>query len=570
MSTTIAPSRDEARVPSEPAPRLRLGLIPHAARGRDYALLALLAVAAFALESLAWPFFAGRDAQSYLMYYLDMGSADPVFPLLMLFRPPLVPLLLGMPLDLGGPAAAEIVMAICYVVSILAVYTVGAFWSRWIGLIAAGAVLVYPGYAAIFHSVSPDGLYATGIVLWAVLICATSVAPTTGKFALHGAAVFLLVMVRPAGLALAATFALFPLLLAAPWRKRLLFGAAYVGCAGALLLGWSAYNSARYGDFTVSRMNSAQVPLHRALVVDRLVEPENGDASREFARAVERDLLRHEPYRSYGVDLDEFLHEGVHTTWSDVPALADRTWGWDDDYGKLREVGMEAVAAHPSAYARGVATTVWDQLTSTRYQALAPKTPPPPRTFECEGCFRNKGFIMVRGRRLPKPIPEEPVPRGYFNAYQSTPDESIGSDWSSFSRPRFEFRRRDVAVRYRRLNRRLREMMGELPSRDGRDGVARRLNQINYRFPPMLAWLVLGIVGLLLRPLRQSRVLVFLCALSVVAVVSAALGWQAYVWYRLPFDPLFVLFGVAGGISLAAALAPRVRNILNRRRLLTK
>jgi hypothetical protein len=62
-------------------------------------MVGAVAVLAFAIQSIAWPLWAGRDAQAYLLYYLDMGSSDPVFPLLMVFRPPLTPLFFGSTLE---------------------------------------------------------------------------------------------------------------------------------------------------------------------------------------------------------------------------------------------------------------------------------------------------------------------------------------------------------------------------------------------------------------------------------------------------------------------------------------
>ena len=74
------------------------------------------------------------------------------------------------------------------------------------------------------------------------------------------------------------------------------------------------------------------------------------------------DLLPREPYRSYGIDLDTFFASGSARMHEDLIGLADRTWGWDDDYAHLARVGREAVRAHPGDYARGVARDSWRLL----------------------------------------------------------------------------------------------------------------------------------------------------------------------------------------------------------------
>src|SRR5690606_26517935 len=97
---------------------------------------------------------------------------------------------------------------------------------------------------------------------------------------------------------------------AAPWRARLARSAVVGVVAIALLGGWAFLNGARYDDVTIARGGGAVMPLFRAFVTDRIVSPDNGPASRKLAAAVERELLGLEPYRSYGIDLEEFFSSG--------------------------------------------------------------------------------------------------------------------------------------------------------------------------------------------------------------------------------------------------------------------
>jgi hypothetical protein len=569
MNTSALATRSPAdAAPRVAEPRLRFGLIPHSTTGLYFVILAVFAVEAYTLQSYAWPLWPGRDAQTYLMYYLEMGAADPVFPQLMLFRTPLAPLFFGLSLDLGGAIAAEAAMGICYVVSILAVYCAGSFWSRWIGLGSALALLAYPAYGALYHNVSSDGLFAFGIAVWAPLICATAASPRGWKFALNGLAIFLLVMIRPSALLFVPVFAAFPFLLRASTRERLRNAAVFVVTAVVLLLGWSAYNSVRYGDFTISRMSAAQSPLYRLLSTDRLIDPSNGPASRDLARAIESDLLPREPYRSYGITLDEFLHTGRIRMWSDLAALSDRTWGWDSDYGKLRSVAREAITEHPLKYARGVWRTAREEMVAP-YTPSAKQAPPPLRTIECEVACSGKGFIKVRGKLVPEPWDQsDPIPRGYAYWLDSTPDNSISTDWSSLAYPEFRFEDHDARERYERLSADLREMVSTLPSRDGSFAMASRLNRLTKLWPSMLILVLLGAAGLLLRPQRQKRILVFVCALGLAVVVGTALGSPAAAEYRVPVDPLFILFAVAaviGGRGAERPIGARAIELLGRR-----
>ena len=516
-------------------------------------MVGAVAVLAFAIQSIAWPLWAGRDAQAYLLYYLDMGSSDPVFPLLMVFRPPLTPLFFGSTLELGGPVLTEVLMGALYVLSILATYCIGAFWSRRLGLAAALVLAAYPSYGALYHNVSSDGLFAFGFVIWAVFICATAAAPTPKRFALHGVALFLLVLIRPSAQFFIPVFAALPFLLPGSMKVRIGNAVAFVVTAALLLAGFATYNSIRYEDFTISRMSTAQLPLYRLMSHDRLVDPSNGPASRELAQVIEADLLTREPYRSYDVTLHEFFNTGRIRMWADLAPLSDRTWGWDSDYSKLRAVALEAVRRHPWQYARGVARSTAGIL-NARYTPPPLEAPRPPYTIECgHGCVGD-GYVEIQGRLLPEPREEgEPIPNGAFHWLQSRPDQSISLDWSSFKSPRFRFADEGTRRHYERLRDDVDALMSQLPSRDGSFALADALNDVTRLQPTMALWLLLGGLGLAFWPRRDRRILVVLCALGLIVVVGTALSTYSGVEYQVPSDPLFILFGLAGLFGIAHA-----------------
>jgi hypothetical protein len=529
-----------------PRDGLRWGLVPAAANRLHATLVCLLALSSYGVQSLAWPLFPGRDAQTYLIYYLDLWH-EPVFPQIMLLRTPLAPLFYGGLLDVGGSVVAEIGSAVLYALAILAIYIAGCYWSRVVGLAAAIALSLAPAYGALFHTVSSDAPFAFGIAVWTVLICATATSPTAAKFAVNGATFFGLLMIRPSALFFLAAFAAFPFFLRGPLIEKAKSALVFATVGILLTLGWATYNSVRYGDFTVSRLSAAQVPLYRLIALDRIIRPENGPASRELVQAIQTDLLTQEPYRSYGVDLDDFLFKGRIRMWSDLAPLSDRTWGWGSAYEKLRSAAWEAIRNHPFKYAKGVLLTTKDTV-SASYEPPAPRWPPPPRTILCElRCF-GEGFVEVGGRRLPA-LPEAgdlvPIGRSYW--LSSTPDNSISTDWSVLEHPKFRFSDPRTTERHKELSADLSQLMAKLPSRWGKKRVADGLNFVTRSiYPPMWLWVLIGAVGLAVARLPSSRILVYVCLLALGTVGFNALGSPPAPEYRLPIDPLFILFGVAG------------------------
>lgn len=507
------------------------------------------ALAAFAVQSLAWPLYHGRDAETYLYYWFDMWSGQPVYPLIMLYRTPLAPLFFGPLLDFFGGGVTEAACAVLYAVAIVLVVAAARRFGARVAVATAIALLLYPAYGAIFHGVATEPVYAVGIALWTLLIVSTPDRPSVPVFVLHGLVVFLLVLVRPPS-QIFLVFALYPLLLRTfPLRRRLAWSGAFAATVVTLVLGWASYNELRYDDFTVARTSlGANFPLVRLFTLDHIVRPENGPASRELGIAVDRDLLNREPYRTYHVTVDEFFARGNSLAWSDLVTLADRTWGWDSDYAKLRAVSLEAIEAHPATYVHHVAGTL-------RYELWSHFTLPAQLRRDAQVHPKPRQAMLVDGRRVPRPPAGQLTPESHLPWVASTPDGRITMDWSDMWHPRYRYADPRDALRARELESDLRRVEAQLPSRDGSSTVASVLNGVSRLYPRALLLLVLAAVGIVVRRPRLALETVTLCGLALVMLVSTALGQPTAVAFRVPFDPIFVL------AALAAWLAPRADRV---------
>ena len=125
-------------------------------------VLFLLALAGYWFAALGWPLAKGRDSWDYLAYYLQLFDSDPPLDFLQLFRTPLTPLVLGVPLDLGGTVLLEVVLGVLYAVSIVAWSATALTFGRVPALLSALLLLVYPAYATLYHQASSDAIFATG------------------------------------------------------------------------------------------------------------------------------------------------------------------------------------------------------------------------------------------------------------------------------------------------------------------------------------------------------------------------------------------------------------------------
>ncbi len=525
-----------ARLPSGVV-RAWHGLESFAESRRAAPSLFVAALALYALVSIGVPLAAGRDLGNYLVVYSQLFQEHVVFPQPVLARTPGTPLVAGGLLD-AGPLVAEAGAGLLYSASIVAWCSVARRVGPGVAVATAVALLAYPGYVLLFHRLSSDMLFAAGFAFLAVLVSRAAELPSAGRAAALGAGVVGLILLRPVSQALL-LLVLLPLFLAPSWRARIRGTAAFAAAALIPLAALWAHNGVRLDDYAVVRGGGASVPLFRAFVVDRIVKPENGPASLELARAVRRDLLPNEPYRSYGIDLERFFSSGSARMQEDLVGLSDRTWGWDDDYSRLGRVGREAVLEHPGTYARGVARDFRRLLWWPLFVEVA-------APGEAGAGDEESPVIFVDGRRLPRPTEGEPIPAARQSGFVSTPERRLREVWTSPTEHRLVYRDPEDAARGAAVFRKLDELLANFPDRDARPELAERLNQLSRWYPRPLVWLLVGLAAVAIRRPRRVGAPLVLSAAALLILLATALAVYAVAEYAVPVAPAFVVLAGAG------------------------
>jgi hypothetical protein len=240
----------------------------------------------------------------------------------------------------------------------------------------------------------------------------------------------------------------------------------------------------------------------------------------------------------------------------DLIGLADRTWGWDDDYGHLGRVAREAVLSHPWNYARGVAGDVRDMLVWPLYVEVS----------DSDAAGRNPSVRVIASagqrKQLPRPSEGEPIPAARVSAYISTPDGRIREVWTSPTDHHIVFRDPRDARGAADIDRRIGELLRGLPDRKVRRSALRRLNDASRWYPRPVVWLLVGILGVALRRPRGMAVPLILSGAALLLIVSTALAVYAVAEYAVPVVPAFVLLATAGvfGRRDAAIRRPHSRS----------
>jgi hypothetical protein len=551
-----------------------------------------LALAVFALQSAFLPAYAGRDMVRYLQTFFQLGYDVPVYPAVLNTRGPLSAIGVGLPLEVGG-WAAEAWLAVLYALSIVAWARVAHTFGPRAAVLTSALLLVYPGYGILFHQLASDALFAAAFAGWAVLLARAIQRPSIKAFLLVGLGMGALVLVRPANQVLL-VMALLPLVFRAPWRHRFAWLAAFFVPAIVVSQAWKAVAELRYGDavglepstgllalaavmaplllpppwrvrvgtvvalLVVAALAVKGLPgqtpaeytrsvirnesnhfLYRSFELDRIIAPENGPASRRLARVVRRELLTREPYRSYGVDVHEFFASGSDRMFGDLTGVARPA--------DLAAATREAIRRHPGKFTSSIARTLWEQLASRPVYApdalAAADSQAAPQPKETE-------FIVVNGRRLPKPTEGQPIPASAIGPLLWTPGGPAHEVWTSPTEHRFVFTDARDERRYDKLGRDVERLSSRIPTRDGAQSVIHRLNQASHRFPPLIAWLVIGVVAMALRRPRNALVALAPCLAGLGVIVATALVAPSVAEYVAPVSPAFLLLAAVGVVGV--------------------
>ena len=388
------------------------------------------ALVVYGLVSLGLPLQAGRDLARYLLDYAQLFDAHVVFPNALLARTPGTPLVTGVLLE-AGPVVAETGAAILYAPLDRRLVLRRPALRACRGPRDRRGAPPLPGLRpALPPARERRALRGRVRARRAPARARRSSSRRPRAPARSAWASRRRVYARPVGQVLV-LLGLVPLLAARGRRARLAAAAAFAAArARAARRAGGATTQVRGDDFTVVRGGSASL-LFRTFVADRIVEPGNGAASEELARAVARELLPNEPYRSRGIDLETFFSSGSSRMHDDLTVLADRTWGWDDDYRHLGRVAREAILAHPTAPTPAASAAISGGCCS------GPSTRPSTSRRRPRRAARRSALEQATA---PPPTDGEPIPSSREAPYISTPDGRIREVWTSPTEHSFVFR----------------------------------------------------------------------------------------------------------------------------------
>ena len=515
----------------------------HRVGGTHAALaLAALALGVYAVQALAWPVQRGRDTWDYLVYYLSLLDGSTPFPLVMLMRTPVTPLVLGPAAQLGGATGLEVLGGLLFAVTIVAWAATAYTFSRLAAVLVAGVLLLTAPFALPFHEPSSDMVAATGFALFAFGLVRTCRRPTAWRFVALGGGVAALTLARPPYQVLLLAIVL-PLLLGRGWRVRAGWSAAFLAAGLLPLAALAIHNGVRYGDTTVSRLGALNVPFVRAYKSGR-IDVENGPASRRLGALVRTEVLPLPPYRRLRVDTSTYLRSRQYYEIIRLAGIVDRVDGVDSDYELLAAAARE-IDPDDAFRVRGINIA---RAARTTRRWLAHYPPYEART-KPERWPVPAPTIVVEGALFPNPaaLPpsREAVGYGFLQCATDEIDRCILRD------PASVLDDARVARRYEEITATVRRWDQGLGARAPNAWLAARLDTARRFLPPLWAWLAIALAALVVRRPAGSLALVSLLVLASAVFVVHALGLGGTAFFVLPVLPALPV------VAICALAAPR-------------
>ncbi len=521
---------------------------PFVATKRAALALVLVALLVYRIEAVAWPFERGRDTWDYMTYYLSFFDAHTPFTEVMLFRTPVTPFALGVPLSLGGVTALELTMAALYALSVLAWSLAALTYSRLAALLVACVLLVSPGFAVSFHEASSDAIATFAFALFALGLVRTGFRPSVARFAALGAAAAGVALTRPAYAILIAGF-LVPLCVRGSWRSRLVWSGAYLGAVLALLGSWAVLNDVRYGDLIISRLTAAgRLPY---------VVPDAGPASKRLTAIVRRDVLSLPAYRRLHVTPATYFDRVPNYEWIRLLGLADRAGGIGSDFRLLHQAEAEAeaprakqVSKTPNGDRRSrgrvarVATSMWHYLSWPAYRDQTHLKP---------AVWPTPGQTVLTNGNL-QPNPEALAPSVEAITFGFLPCASNEIARCILADPAKAYADPTRARRYAEVMRTVSRWDAHLGTGRPNRWLAVQLDRVSHYFPPPWLWLVLAAVALPLRRVRGNGTIVALLGLGGLVLLLHAwvVGWVGpYAYPVLPAASFAAICAAVGVRSRA-------------------
>jgi len=485
---------------------------------------------------IGWPLHNGGDGPTYIYYYVNSFNQIPVYHNLMCFRLPIAPFFFGTLLSVGGSILTSVILELLALSAILMIYLTTKKWGKWTARITTIIFILMIAYQIQLHQVTSDGIFAWFIVLFCFVLRYSLYSNSIKSWCLLGIVIALATLTRPNGLALILVIIVIPFLRLG-WKRSISFILALLLSFSFLVGGYVIYKGIRYSDYSISRSFNSHIFYRVYRLQDSAIKNENGPHTKKFINLVEKNILTSEVYKNYDVDLNDFLtYKPNNRFWGDSVVIVDLEEGWKSNYKLLAEVSIEAIKANPYKYLRHYIKDIIKLL------ILEPKIPDIPLRLDNS----KSDKIELNEKGLPIPTEGEMIPKSNYWWLSTRPDGTFPGEYEI---KEFHIKTDIIINKYVNL--------------PGNEKIKRIINYLwNLFYIPIIYLFTFGLVGIFLAKGKNRLFLLTIIFLYIIIIGGTILGTTPWLRYRLPLDPMILIFGTIG-LSIVIRKLIKINNKKN-------
>jgi len=490
-------------------------------------MVVLFTFIVYCLKNLGDPIHEGRDFWTYNLYFNDLLNPVPSYPVLMLFRTPVAPVIFGVVFAFGKWWVVQGYFLVTYVISALIIWTMVTKWSRVWGWIAVIVFWLASEYFHLFNSVASEHPTAFFGLIWVAFAYHIRSSIRFSHWIILALFTFMMVLIRPNHQVLGLVLLMPFFWLRTNLRRAFFLSAAAMSVLGICLIAYCGYNYSRYGCFEVAHLGPAHNPFYRLFIHAKMIRPENGPESEKLANFVREEVLAREVFRTYCIDEETFWKASTPRFWIHIVDALNRKNGYQDNNSILSKVSLEAMLRYPLVFW----FSYFDELRVFFECSSRPALRPRKQIYVDYPALLSARVFYYRQLGLDIPTEDDLIPGGVSQLKYPENQASAGHG-------------KDRETTWR--------------IKPGRSNLmfARIFHLAGYIRPSISVFLLLSFLAGVLswRTDRDFLVLLSLNLIILLMLCATAMA-NPELQFRFPYDPVFILTGC---IAFSITMRPRM------------
>ncbi len=483
---------------------------------REYTILILGVSIAYFIHILARPVVEGRDFNTYFLYFRDLFSENPEYPVIMLFRTPVTSLVFGGLFQSGSSILLGLHFYLGFIGILSIIYTLVRPWGLTTAYSIIAVICISSEFVTFYRSVASENVTAIAIIVWFFLAYQIRNRKSFTLWMLLGLMTVFMVLVRPNHIVLSVIALLALFIPQVSWHIRIRNAAVLLV---TIIIGinlYSAYNWVRYDKYEVAHLGPAHMPFYRLFIHEKMIRPDSGPASAELHRIVTQDILQRDVFMEYQIDSELFYRAATPRFWIHLVDALNQEYGYLDNNSLLRKVSIEAIRVYPEVFVLSYIESLREIFEYPRRLSLRPRS----QVHTDYQRLKSERYTYYQEIGLDVPDEDDLIP-GVLSQLTFQP-ERYKAEPGTWAKP------------------------WQLNVREGQYTLQRITYLAGYLRPSVYLLLVFAVLGLLNARMRYDYIRLLVITGVITSMLAATAMANPEPQFRFPFDPILIMVGILG------------------------